>query len=225
MIKVAKMLCFWVMCLLSSSGFAQTDSSEYETDEQGEVKWITGNMNQDKKFGLRLGSHLSTMLGGELTNPRLQFGLNGSVYYRIKYKPTAAVQADLGFSIRGSNFNNQIGEYDLIRTYYLDVPIMWVKSINSTQTTHFLIGAQYSWLLNASIYVKPNALPESQSPQFKKNDVLALSGVQFYGGFVGFQVIAKYGLININDGLINGLNPPLKNKDIHNFALEVNLLF
>jgi hypothetical protein len=52
-----------------------------------------------------------------------------------------------------------------------------------------------------------------------------VAGTQFYGGFVGFQIVAKYGLLNINNGLISGLNPLFKNKDIHNFVLEINLLF
>ena len=53
----------------------------------------------------------------------------------------------------------------------------------------------------------------------------ALFDHPIYAGFIGFQLVAKYGLLNINNGLISGLNPPLKNKDIHNFAFEVNFLF
>lgn len=223
-------LCLFGLALLISmslSTYAQTDSADIamEEDDPGAFEWLKGDMNETHEYGIRLGTNTTTMLGGELKNPTTTFGLNGSVYYRYKFKPKDAVQIDLGFSMRGSNFNNNIGEYEAIRVYYLDAPIMWVHALNQKATTHAVIGLQYSQLLNSSIYIKPQALPESDKPKFKTYDVMALAGAQFYSGFIGFQLIAKYGLVNINDGLIPNLNPAFKNKDIHNFAFEINFLF
>lgn len=229
-----KYLLFLLICLAAvnfataqkdTSSTPYEESTETEGEDDGPIEWLKGNMNDDKKFGVKLGTGLSTMLGGELNNPRPKFGLNGSLYYRHKYTPKAAVQAELAFSVNGSNFANNVGEYETIQAYYLGAPIMWVRSINEKNTSHIIVGLQYARLLNASLYVNPNLLPESQQPKLKKDDLMILAGTQFYAGFVGFQLVAKYGLVNINNGLISGLNPPLKNKDIHNFALEVNFLF
>lgn len=217
---------FLLICLVlfSLAAMSQTDSSETEFDGEEPV-WLKGDMNEVHEYGIKLGTGFSTMLGDELENPRPTFGLNGSGYYRFRYSQKSAVQVESGISIRGSNFANSEGEYSSIKSYNVDVPVMWVRALNQSKKAHFLIGAQYSYLLSASIYVEPKQVAEDQKPRFKKHDILALAGTQFYSGFVGFQVIAKYGLVNINDGLITGLNPAFKNKDIHNFVLELNFLF
>ena len=182
-------------------------------------------MNEDVEFGLRLGTNTTTMFGGELDNPRPMFGLNGAVYFRKKFTPQNAFQVDLAVSLRGSNFDNPIGQYSKLVTYYLDLPVTWVRSISADNNSHFIAGLQYSQLLNTSIYMNSTAVAENERPKLRDNDVMVLAGTQFYGGFVGFQIVAKYGLLNINNGLISGLNPPLKNNGIHNFVLELNLLF
>jgi hypothetical protein len=220
-------LLFILMMLFASVAMAQTDSTNLADKEEGEesFEWIKGNMNEDVEFGLRLGTNTTTMFGGELDNPRPMFGLNGAVYYRKKFTPKNAFQIDLAVSLRGSNFDNPLGKYSKLVTYYLDVPVTWVRSINADNSSHFMAGVQYSHLLNTSIYMNSTAVPENERPKLRDNDVMVLAGTQFYGGFVGFQIVAKYGLLNINNGLISGLNPPLKNKAIHNFVLELNLLF
>lgn len=209
------LLCFEVQ--------SQTDSTD--SDDNEEPIWLKGDMNETHEFGIKLGCALSTMLGGEMDNPRPTFGLGGAVYYRYKYKPKAAIQAEVGVSSRGSSFANSAGQYSAIKTYYVDVPVLWVKSLSKSNKTHLLLGLQYSALLNASLYLKPNKTAESERPKLKSYDVLTVAGVQFYSGFVGFQIMAKYGLIDINDGLVANLNPPLKNKNINNLSLEFSFLF
>lgn len=220
-------LFFIVMMLFASVAIAQTDSTDLDDDEEDEesFEWLKGNMNEDVEFGLRLGTNTTTMFGGELDNPRPMFGLNGAVYYRKKFTPKNAFQLDLAVSLRGSNFDNPVGQYSKLVTYYIDLPITWVRSINADNSSHIIAGLQYSHLLNTSIYMTSTAVAENERPNLRNNDVMVLAGTQFYGGFVGFQIVAKYGLLNINNGLISGLNPALKNKGIHNFALELNLLF
>lgn len=215
---------FLLTLVLWFGSFAQTDSTNEDTEEQEPV-WLKGDMNETHEFGIKLGGALSTMLGGEMDNPRPTFGLGGAVYYRYKYKPKSAIQAEAGVSSRGSGFANSVGQYSAIKTYYVDVPILWVKSISKNNNSHLLLGLQYSALLNASLFIKPNNTAESERPKLKSYDVLTVAGVQFYSGFVGFQIMAKYGLIDINDGLIATLNPPLKNKNINNLSLEFSFLF
>jgi hypothetical protein len=216
----------WCFLLLSCSAIAQTDSSEAEGSEQEEeLVWLKGDMNEVHEYGIKLGAGFSTLLGGELENPTPTFGLNGTAYYRYRYSQKAAVQVEAGISLRGSNFNNGNNEYRAIKTYNIDVPVLWVRALNASKKAHLVLGAQYSHLLSASIFVEPKQVAESQRPKLKKNDVLLVAGSQFYTGFVGFQFLIKYGLVDVNDGLITGLNPALKNKDIHNFAFEINFLF
>ena len=220
-------LLFILMMLFASVAIAQTDSTNLadEEEEEESFEWLKGNMNEDVEFGLRLGTNTTAMFGGELDNPRPMFGLNGAVYYRKKFRPKSAFQIDLAVSLRGSNFDNPLGKYSKLVTYYVDLPVTWVRSISADNNSHFIAGLQYSQLLNTSIYMNSTAVAENERPKLRDNDVMLLAGTQFYGGFVGFQIVAKYGLLNINNGLISGLNPPLKNKSIHNFALELNLLF
>jgi hypothetical protein len=88
------------------------------------------------------------------------------------------------------------------------------------------VGLQYSYLLNSSIYQTDANNAEPEAPGLKKHDLLAVLGGQFYTPFVGFQVLAKYGLVNINDGLLGAqTKPAFKGKDIHNFAIEFNIIF
>jgi hypothetical protein len=220
-------LFFIVMMLFASLAIAQTDSTDLADNEEDEesFEWLKGNMNEDVEFGLRLGTNTTTMFGGELDNPRPMFGLNGAFYYRKKFTPKNAFQLDLAVSLRGSNFDNPIGQYSKLVTYYIDLPITWVRSINADNSNHIIAGLQYSHLLNTSIYMTSTVVAENERPNLSNNDLMVLAGTQFYGGFVGFQIVAKYGLLNINNGLISGLNPAFKNKGIHNFALELNLLF
>jgi hypothetical protein len=62
-------------------------------------------------------------------------------------------------------------------------------------------------------------------PSIKKDDLAAIIGTQFHTPFIGFQIAAKYGLIDINNGLLPNLNPPNTGKNIHHFVVEINLLF
>ncbi|MFN7311980.1 MAG: outer membrane beta-barrel protein [Bacteroidota bacterium] len=213
-----------ILALFSSSAWAQSDSAKYE-DEDDEGTWVIPSMNEKHKPGIKLGTGFYTFTGGEMDNPTPMLGLNGTIYYRYKYNEKSAIQIETGISFKGSNFANSAGEYSRMRLYYLDAPLTWVRSLNKNNTTHLNIGVQYAYLLNASIFIEPSPIPETQKPALSKHDMMLVAGTQFYSGFVGFQVMAKYGLLNINNGLIPNLNPPLKNKDIHNFALELSLLF
>lgn len=202
---------------------AQQDSTADDSDEEPVL--VIPKINPDFKIGVKLGSGASIMLGQELDNAGLTYVLTGGMYIRYKFRPRSAVQMEAYASFRGSNFNNSNGEISSIRTYYLDVPVLWVYSLTESQLTHMVLGLQYSYLFNADLYVKPNVFPEKQTPKLLKSDCMAVGGVQFYTPFVGFQILAKYGLLDINKGLINNLKPAYKGKDIHNFAVEINLLF
>lgn len=223
-VTMKKHLFLFFLLLASVGVFAQTDSSLVE-DEEDTGEWLKGEMNEEHEYGIRFGLSTSTLLGGELDNPRPLFGLNGAAYYRYRYTLKAAIQVEAGVSMRGSKFSNNTGEYSSIRMYSVDAPVLWVRALNTARTTHLLLGAQYSYLFNPEIYIKPNSVANVKRPDLKEHDIAAVAGTQFYMGFVGLQIVAKYGLVNINNGLIPNLNPAFKNKDIHNATLEINFLF
>ena len=165
-------LLFILMMLFASVAMAQTDSTNLADEEEDEesFEWLKGNMNEDVEFGLRLGTNTTTMFGGELDNPRPMFGLNGAAYYRKKYNQKSAFQVDLAVSLRGSNFDNPLGKYSKLVTYYVDVPVTWVRSISADNNSHFIAGVQYSHLLNTSIYMNSTAVAENERPKLHSND-------------------------------------------------------
>jgi hypothetical protein len=219
----------WLIILLLCIGAvqlqAQVDSTDIELEDDEPGEWLKGNMNETHKFGIRFGLSTSTMFGSELENPRPFFGLNGAGYYRYRYSEKSALQLEVGFSLRGSKFSNAADEYSSLRMYCIDAPLYWVRSINKSNNSHLLIGAQYSYILNPNIYIGRSALPDDVTPKLNPNDVMAVAGTQFYAGFVGFQLLAKYGLIDINNGLIENLKPTYKGGNINNFTFEINFLF
>jgi hypothetical protein len=219
---VVTFLLFSLACMAQ-----QADSTSVDGENDNDEGVISKPDNSGPlKIGIKLGVGYSSMLGGELENPIGTFGLQGSAYLRYRFKPKFAIQTEVGASFRGSNFNNDVDEYTTIKTYYIDVPVLFVFGLNKTATSNLIIGPQYSRLLNSSIYISNGAAPEPDPPKLKKNDLLAVLGAQFYTPFVGFQVLAKYGLININDGLLGAnTKPAYKGKDIHNLAIEFNIIF
>jgi hypothetical protein len=217
-----------VLSMLFFFGFAvaamaQTDSSE--TDDGGEA-YAKPDNSGPLKLGLKLGVGYATLLGEEMERATGSIGLQGTAYIRYRFKPRFAMQAELGASFRGSRFNNTSNEYSAIRTYYIDVPVMAVIGLNQSANVNIVIGGQYSYLLNSSIYYGASPYPEPESPALKKHDVLAVLGAQFYTPFVGFQVLGKYGLIDINEGLLGDKTKPVnQGRDIRHLSIEVNFIF
>ena len=212
--------------MLSSVCFAQqADSSVVEENE--EVTFFKPDNSAPLKFGLLLGMGYSGMAGTELKNPTGRVGINGSAYLRYRFKPKFSMQTSVGASYRGSNFSNSTSEYSSIRMYYLDVPVLASIAFDKTNNDLLILGLQYAYLLNSALYISKNALPESVSPSFNKNDISAVFGVQFNTPFVGFQILGKTGLTNINQNQPwpSGAQPANGGGSIHNFSIDLNLLF
>ena len=204
---------------------AQTDSTQTEEEDNSEPTLVIPPINEQLKIGIKLGSGVCTLLGNELSNPRPSYMLTGGTYFRYKFKPHWFVQPEANITFKGSNFNNGTLQYQSLRMYYIDVPVLLMRGLNEHNTSIVFVGLQYSRLLNAALYLKDSPVPESNSPGIKKDDLAAVMGAQFHTPFVGFQIAAKYGLIDLNNGLLPNLNPPNTGKDIHHFVVEINLLF
>lgn len=221
---IPRVYSFCILLLFAIPLYAQTDSTSLEDDDEEAVLLIPP-INEQLKLGVKLGSGVCILLGNELANPRPTYMLSGGAYLRYRFSQRWSLQPEAGVSLRGSNFSNGNGQYESIRMYNIDVPVLLLFGLNEKNRSNLLAGLQYSRILNASLYLKGSTIPENTSPALKKNDLMGVVGAQFHTPFVGFQLVAKYGFININDGLLPGLSPPNTGKDIHHFVVEINMLF
>jgi len=203
---------------------AQTDSAALIAEDDVMV-FVKPPINEETKFGIKIGFGIGTMLGTELANPRPSSILTGGAYYRNRFSKHWSLQPELNISFRGSRFANQPSEYGQIKTYYLDLPILLMRGLNEKNTTNIVGGFQYSRQLNASLYLINSPLPESNAPKLTKQDAAIIIGMQWQTPFVGFQLLAKYGLLNLNNGLLSNLNPPNGGGTIHQAGIELNMLF
>jgi len=225
--NMRRFIVIFFLLVVSRNGFAQqTDTTAIDNNED-EGAFVIPDNSDPLKIGIKFGAGTSTMLGTEMTNSTLSIGLDGSVFFRYRFKPRFAVQTELGASFRGSNFEKIIGNYSAIKTYNLDIPVTLVFALDKTKTSNLVAGIQYSYLLNSSMYKYGQQLPEADAPGLNKNDILAIVGTQFYTPFVGFQVLAKYGLTDINEGKAwpSLVKPDNTGGSIHNFSVELNFLF
>ncbi|MFI5221512.1 MAG: porin family protein [Bacteroidia bacterium] len=210
----------------------QADSASVPEEEPVFVK---PDNSDPLKIGIKIGVGYARLTGDELKNPSGRIGINGGVYLRYRFKSKLCIVPELGVSFRGSNFNNEAGEYSSIRLYYIDLPVMMMYPISSTGNNLVIGGLQYSYLLHSSMFVSTDGTPLGDEPAFNRSDILAACGMQFNTPFVGFQFLLKYGLLNMNANQtwpINSANsastptlPPNGGGTIHNFIIELNLLF
>lgn len=217
---------FCILLLSNMIASAQTDSSAIDTSLSEEPVFVKPPLNEELKVGVKLGSGVSTLLGNELQNPTLRYMLSGGAYLRYRFNKHWSIQPEANITFRGSNFNNTApGEYESIVMYCIDVPLLLMYGLNQKNTQNIVVGAQFSTILNSSIYLANALIAEPTSPSLNKNDLMLVLGSQFHTPFVGFQLVAKYGLININNGLLPNIKPPNSGKDIHQFVVEINFLF
>lgn len=222
----AFLIFIFLSCLSFASYSQQTDTTISINSEDDEGVIVKPDDSDPLKIGIKIGTGYCSLLGSELQHPAGRVGVDGSVYLRYRFKSKLVLTGELGASFRGSNFNNGIDEYSSIRMYYLDVPAYLSYPVGKTKSTLLIAGLQYSYLLNANIYIYTNGLPNATPPALKTDDILPLTGVQFNTDYVAFQILLKYGLLNINSGLLGpDTKPAYKGGDIHNFAFEINFLF
>jgi hypothetical protein len=222
-IKFLIIVAFLICTNLLQAQVEETIDSTLEDDESRPVKVLPDNKY---KFGIKLGCQLSTLTGEENSNNTPNFGLNGGIYMRRKFKSEKwGYQIELNGSFRGSNFTQKDNEYSAIRLFYLDLPILCFINLTKDETHKILFGPQVSYLLTSSIYKGPFLDRYDSIPNLNKFDVLACVGYNYKMGHVSLQTMIKYGFMNINNGLLQGIKPTNTGKSMNNFLLELNFLF
>jgi hypothetical protein len=135
------------------------------------------------------------------------------------------VQAETNISYRGSNFANGTGAYNSIKCYYIDIPVLLFYGFNEKNTVNIVGGLQYAYLMSASMFTEGSALAEQDEPALNKNDVMVALGSQFHTPFVGFQLLFKYGLLNVDKGLLPNVPPVNTGNPMHNLTFEIGFIF
>ena len=224
-IKFVIIFAFIICSNLLQAQVEEVIDSTLEEDESRPVKVLP----DDKyKLGIKLGCQFSTLTGEENSNNTSNFGLNGGVYMRRKFKSEKwGYQIELNGSFRGSNFTPKDNEYSAIRLFYLDIPLLCFINLTKDENHKILFGPQVSYLLTSSIYKGPFLDRYDSIPRIKKLDLLACVGYHIRLGHVSFQTMLKYGFISLNDvdGLLPGIKPTNSGKSMNNFIFELNFLF
>ncbi len=210
---------------------AQTDSTQIDSNETDEPEWRPARPEPDTdhqlKMGIKMGMQVCTLTGSEMKTAKLTFGLIGGGYMRYNFSKGISLQAETQVSFRGSNFSFDPSNYTAIRLLYIDVPVILFKALDKKNSHRVGIGAQYSSLLNAAMYLGKIPYPTSSSPSVKSFDYAGILAYQHHYTYLGFQLAAKYGFANLNRNKpwpdnakpINGFG------NIHNFAFEMTLIF
>jgi hypothetical protein len=217
-----------LLLCLSTPLFAQQDSLATDSaEEEDEVPLLFRPDNTVKwKMGVRLGGGISSLVGQEIDHPSALYSVNGAMYVRRRYENHFMLQAELGVSTRGSDFNNDTGQIQRIRLNYIDLPLLLCYGLNKTRNSNIVFGVQYSFLINSLLFVNLNPpFPESGEPHLSRHDFGLVGGFQFYTPFVGFQLLGKYGLTDINRGLTPTVKPVSRGLNIRNIGFEINFLF
>ncbi len=217
-----------LFCLILFSAqliYAQTDADTllYDDDE----KIVKPEADGIYKVGVKMGFQINTLTGSEADRAKISYGLNGGMYVKRKLGKQTALQAELTGSFRGSNFtqNNIIDtQYTSIRLLYIDVPLMIMyMPFKGSTNTRLLLGPYCSILVNSTLYLNSNSLPEGAKPNITNNDYGIAAAYQYNTPFVGFQFMCKAGLANINKGIYANNN--YNGKNLNNFVFEINLIF
>jgi hypothetical protein len=214
-------LCLALFTCQASLAQSETDSLQYDDE-----KIVKPEPDGDYPLGVIMGFQMNTLTGSEADRAQASFGLNGGMYVKRKLGKQTALQAELTGSFRGSNFkyNNVDTQYTTIRLMYIDLPVMFMYMPYKNSTNiRLLLGPYYSTLINSSLYLNNNTLPEGNKPKVADYDYGIAAAYQYHTPFVGFQIKSKVGLNNLNNGVYANTNS--NGKTLNTFVLEFNLIF
>lgn len=217
---------FFLFFLLFPLAFTLQAQEADSTDTgEGEEVRIIPPINEQMKLGIKLGGG-GFMIGGEEANgPSPVFGLIGGAYFRYRFTEHWAFQPEITLSIKGGKFANKVDEYETIRAYFLDFPLLLTYGLNDKNKSNLLFGVQYGFMLNSSLYKKDALASEANSPSMNQHDIMLVAGGQFHTPFVGFQLAAKYGLLDANKGLLSYVGPVNQGKNLRHLAFEFCFIF
>ncbi|MBL7812895.1 MAG: outer membrane beta-barrel protein [Bacteroidetes bacterium] len=209
------------------------------------VGWTEAEENERLNYGLKLGTGMSAITGGELQRPRPMVSFLAGAYYYTKEmkKSPLAFQTGLDARFRGGNFGNSDSgntAYTRIGLVTLDMPLLLNYRLGKKQEDKYRciqIGAQIGYILKSVAYTGswPNYTPADADNYMSrwKNlplhpfDIQAVAGYQYRGGVMGWTASVKVGLNNLNDNFkMPNLTPATGNgKRIATVSFDLGLVF
>ncbi|MCG9879497.1 MAG: hypothetical protein MH472_02755 [Bacteroidia bacterium] len=213
-------------CLNTQQNWAQTDSTE-ESENEEVWYWSKASSEEFGRLGIKMGLQLTGLNGNTIPNYRPMFGLLGGAYGRINFKKTWSIQQEVHISFRGANYVAEPNGIKSLRLLYIDAPVYLMKQFSKNSPHKIGIGIQYAHMLSSALYIDNATFPTKTSPKLDRNDWLPTMAYQYQLDYFAFQVSAKYGLRNINLGYPwpENAKPENNNGKLHNFALELNIIF
>jgi hypothetical protein len=158
-------------------------------------------------------------------------------------------QYELGAGYRGGNYNYTVkqpdgsynssdtGRFRKISTFVIEMPFMFVWDYKNRQKLNLMGGVQLQYIVNTELYKSNDPSPlfyaSEQYDDLVKYNPWGASGVfgfQLMGEYVGFQMLAKYGLTDMNKRMAIGLDASGNiNRTIPGylkpFSIDFNIVF
>jgi hypothetical protein len=210
---------------------AQTDSTDNGDDDylDDPIPWVKASQEGKHKFGVKMGMQYCTLLGTYPLDNKLMIGVLGGGLYRYNFKRGLSLQQEALISFRGGKFKGSSPDIGTIKILYLDFPLMLMQKLGAKSPHKLGLGVQYSTAINQLFYQDKSTFPTGASPAIDKNDWAVVSAYQYQLEYIAFQLAAKYGLRDINLGEDwpgnDGVPIPNKSGSMHNFAVELNIIF
>ncbi len=188
------------------------------------------------KLGVQFGVSFSRFTGGKIPNAAFRRGFNSDVnFYKQLGKSNVHLYSGAIFSVRGSKFKNDQDELERIVNMYIDVPLGLMFDITGGEQKTFLrLGGYGSYLLQSEAYTRQGLRPFETNVKIKPYDIAPFIGIEHRFYYFALQMDIKYGVVNLDNGLEfvdqtlvtkRPVGPPLKNGQVHNLAIDINLLF
>lgn len=189
--------------------------------------------NPKSKFGIRLGTGISALSGGNFSNPRPYFGYAAGFYHHGRITDRSYFYYELSARFKGSNFNTSpdSNTYSKISLFYTELPVAYMYRLGKEEKKPFFLmaGGGAGLLIKSSMLLGPRPIPEHFNLPLKTGDLFAMVGIHKYFGGVGLQVSGKLGLLDINKNNWAGFEQvkpsPDQGKPIRNWSVEFALIF
>lgn len=181
--------------------------------------------NQNFKISIKMGANMSTLVGTELQNPRPKISYHAGVYYLQKLSNSLALYTEFGGAIKGSKFKNGLDEYNRVNLFELSLPVMLNFEIKENQV--FGLGVAPTTYPISSVYLQGKSQTHQNKLGLKPIGLDIVTGYTKYYDVIALQILASYGVININDNLYFDKAKPLTGKGgtIYPVSLSINILF
>lgn len=207
--------------------------------------WTADDELSGRHLGLKLGTGVYSIFGGELKNPRPKIGFQaGFFWFGPKPQKVLNWQTGLEASFLGSNFKNEdsfgiasSSNYTQLGIIELDLPLLLnIRTAKYADGNYsaLQVGLIPGWILKSVIYVGPEKRPQQQSNlepwgnlPLQPINLQGVVGYQYIGSQVGYNFRLRASLLDMNDGFyMPALLPETgTGKRIGTMGLEFALLF